>query len=268
MKWTAPLRRFAREPASDRSAPPNPGAPGSPQGGRRLLTGRTWLWFAAIILLNFAIAKLLVPEPEAPVAVPYTLFKSEVGKGNVEAIYSRGETISGRFVTPVPYSPAAEREATGTGGRLKLPTPKPSEDPTQVTNFTTTLPVFVDPGLETFLIENGVQIMAEPLPTGRSPWATLLFGFGPALLIIGFYLWLLRRMQQGPGMGAGLMGIGKSKARRYDQQKDEKVTFEDVAGIDEAENELVEIVDFLKNPPERRCLPGRLPERQVCRSSR
>ena len=68
MKWTAQLRRFARKPPSDRSAPPNPGAPGIPQGGRRLLTGRTWLWFAAIILLNFAIAKLLVPEPDAPLS--------------------------------------------------------------------------------------------------------------------------------------------------------------------------------------------------------
>ena len=51
-------------------------------------------------------------------------------------------------------------------------------------------------------------------------------------------------------MGGGLMGIGKSKARRYDQETDTKVTFDDVAGIDEAENELVEIVDFLKDPPE------------------
>ena len=61
-------------------------------------------------------------------------------------------------------------------------------------------------------------------------------------------------------MGGGLMGIGKSKARRYDQEKDAKVTFDDVAGIDEAENELIEIVDFLKDPPKYTRLGGTAPK--------
>ena len=60
--------------------------------------------------------------------------------------------------------------------------------------------------------------------------------------------------------GGGLMGIGKSKARRYDQEKDTKVTFDDVAGIDEAENELVEIVDFLRDPPKYTRLGGTAPK--------
>ena len=112
--------------------------------------------------------------------------------------------------------------------------------------LTTTLPAFVDPGLESFLIEKKVEISAIPLQSG-SLWSTLLFGFGPALLIIAFYVWMYRWAQQG-GVGGALMGFGKSKARRYDQESVDKVTFEDVAGIDEAENELVEIVDFLKDP--------------------
>ena len=101
------------------------------------------------------------------------------------------------------------------------------------------------------MIDHGVEISAKPIEEGGSPLATLLFGFGPALLLIGFYVWMFRRAaQQGGGIGGGLMGIGKSKARRYDQEKDTKVTFNDVAGIDEAENELVEIVDFLRDPEE------------------
>jgi cell division protease FtsH len=103
--------------------------------------------------------------------------------------------------------------------------------------------------LEAFLIDNKVEISAEPIQEGGSPWVTLLFGFGPALLLIGFYVWMFRRAAQGGGMGGGLMGIGRSRARRYDQEQETKITFDDVAGIDEAENELVEIVDFLRDPP-------------------
>src|SRR6202008_3635898 len=85
--------------------------------------------------------------------------------------------------------------------------------------------------------------------------------FGPGLLFIAFYFWMFRRAgQQAGGMGAGLLGIGKSKARRYAQETEAKVAFDDVAGIDEAENELVEIVDFLKDPPKYTRLGGTAPK--------
>ena len=128
-------------------------------------------------------------------------------------------------------------------------------------NFTTELPAFVDPGLEQFLIDHGVEISAVPIREG-SAWATLLFGFGPAILIIAFYVWLYRRASQGGGLGGmgGLMGIGRSKARRYDVEGAQRVTFDDVAGIDEAENELVEIVDFLKSPDKYTRLGGTAPK--------
>jgi cell division protease FtsH len=220
---------------------------------------RTWLWFALLILINFLVARHLVPGPESPVIVPYTLFRAEVGKHNVEAIYSRGETLMGRFVTTVTYTPPDEQGRTR-GAAPEDQKKSASAPAKQVTHFVTTLPAFVDPGLEKFLIDNGVQIRAEPIQTERNSWATFLYGFGPALLIIGFYVWMFRRAQQGGLMGGGLMGIGQSKARRYDQQTDEKVTFNDVAGIDEAENELVEIVDFLKNPPKYTRLGGSAPK--------
>src|SRR6185437_3757306 len=120
---------------------------------------------------------------------------------------------------------------------------------------------FVDPGLEKLLIDIKVEISAQPIQEGGSSWTTFLFGFGPALLIIGFYVWIFRRAaKQGGGLGGGLMGIGKSRARRYDQAQDTKVTFDDVAGIDEAENELVEIVDFLKEPDKYTRLGGTAPK--------
>ena len=114
--------------------------------------------------------------------------------------------------------------------------------------------------MEAFLIENGVEISAKPIQEGGSPWATLFFAFGPALLLIGLYVWIFRRAAQQGGIGGGLMGIGRSRARRYDQAQDAKVTFDDVAGIDEAENELVEIVDFLRDPPKYTRLGGTAPK--------
>jgi cell division protease FtsH len=105
-----------------------------------------------------------------------------------------------------------------------------------------------------------VEISAVPIQQG-SALGTLLFGFGPALLLIGFYVWMYRRAgAAAAASAAALFGIGKSKARRYDQEPENRVTFNDVAGIDEAENELVEIVDFLKAPEKYTRLGGTAPK--------
>jgi cell division protease FtsH len=137
----------------------------------------------------------------------------------------------------------------------------PSTEPRPATSFTTTLPTFVGPGLENFLLDHDVEIRAVPIQ--GSGIATLLYGFGPALLLILYYVWIYRRAQQmggAGGLGGGLLGIGKSRARRYDQEEGPKITFKDVAGIDEAENELVEIVDFLKAPEKYTRLGGSAPK--------
>ena len=242
-------------------------APGSrpgpvPRAGGRSATGqgpaqakipprRTWPWFVLILLANFLLIRQMKPGAEPSITVPYTLFKEEVGKGNVEAIYSRGDTLTGRFKAPVTWPPPGEKDTF----------PKPERGaPQTARSFTTTLPAFVDRGLEKFLIDNHVEISARPTEEESNPLLTLLLGFGPALLFIGLYVWMFRRAaRQGGGIG-GLMGIGKSQARRYDQETDSKVTFDDVAGIDEAENELVEIVDFLKDPQKYTRLGGTAPK--------
>jgi cell division protease FtsH len=243
----------------DAARPTRPGA-AKGAGPAKMPPRKTWLWFLLILLANFLLVRLMAPGPEGPLTVPYTLFKEEVRKGNVQEIYSQGDTITGRFKAPIAYPPpgdpgaAPKSEPPASEREAKAPAqPKPTS------SFTTTIPSFVDPGLEAFLIDHRVEISAKPIEEGGSPWSTLLFGFGPALLFIGFYFWMFRRAQQGAGMG-GLMGIGKSKARRYDQEQDAKVTFDDVAGIDEAENELVEIVDFLRDPPKYTRLGGAAPK--------
>ena len=247
-----------------RNAPAAPGKPGSTpgQGGpTNIPPRRAWLWFAVALLVNFVVVRYLMPGAEAPLTIPYTLFKEEVSKRNVQSIYSRGETLSGRFASPVTFpAPGEADNATAPPPSKAMRGPPRRGPPRTSVNFITTLPAFVDRGLEEFLIDHGVEISAEPIEEGGSPLATLLFGFGPALLLIAFYVWLFRRAQQGGGFGGGLMGIGKSKARRFDQQSDTKVTFNDVAGIDEAKNELVEIVDFLRDPPKYTRLGGTAPK--------
>ena len=66
---------------------------------------RTWLWFLLVIVANYFLVRSLMPGGESSVTVPYTLFKQEVTKGNVQAIYSRADVITGKFKSPVTYPP-------------------------------------------------------------------------------------------------------------------------------------------------------------------
>jgi cell division protease FtsH len=229
-------------PGTDRKSAPSATATWPPP--------RLWLFFLLILGLNFLVMQLLAPRSEAPITVPYTVFKQEVINGNVESIYSQGASIEGRFVKAVTYpAPGAQAAAA------------PGVEPRTATNFKTVLPAFVDPGLETLLIDHKVEISAQPIQPGGSLWTNLLADFGPALLIVALYVWLFRRAaKQGGGLGSAFMGLGKSQARRYDQAQDMKVTFDDVAGIDEAKNELAEIVDFLKEPEKYTRLGGTAPK--------
>ena len=236
------VRQPAGTPPPDGSKPPVGGSPTPAMPPRR-----TWLSFLIILVANILLVRYLFPNPDEAVKVPYTLFKQEVTKRNVARIYSRGASLTGRFRTPVTYPATAD-----SASRVQ---PRP------VTHFATTLPEFVDPGLESLLIANDVEISAEPIQEGNT-WLSLLFSFAPALLIIALYVWLFRRAaKQGGGLGGALTGgLGKSTAKRFDQSAEDKVTFEDVAGIDEAENELVEIVDFLKDPGKYTRLGGTAPK--------
>jgi cell division protease FtsH len=241
-------RADGRAPERDRAAKKSAGSDAGNAGGvdpQRVPPRRAWLTFMLILLANFAIARLFFPSRDAPAKVPYTLFREQITARNVQAIYSRGTSITGRFNKAITYP----RDTTGGG------TPAP------VIDFATELPSFADPGLESLLITNGVEISAKPIQTTNT-WLSLLSSFAPALLLIALYVWIFRRAsKQGGGLGGMIGGgIGKSTARRYDQETQDKVTFQDVAGIDEAENELVEIVDFLRDPRKYTRLGGTAPK--------
>src|SRR5919107_3885799 len=100
------------------------------QGRWQMPGGWWWLWFALLLLLNFLAVSYFFPSPEAPVEVPYTLFKEQVEADNVEEISSRGDAVEGTFEEPVSYPPEGEN-----GSRTS-------------TRFNTALPSFTGPALD------------------------------------------------------------------------------------------------------------------------
>lgn len=113
-----------------------------------------------------------------------------------------------------------------------------------------------DPRLIDDLIENKVDITAEP-PAERSILVDLILGVAPILLLIGVWVYFMRQMQGG-GAGRGAMSFGKSRAKLQGEDQ-VKVTFDDVAGIEEAKEEVAELVEFLRNPGKFQKLGGHIP---------
>ncbi|HJR92389.1 MAG TPA: ATP-dependent zinc metalloprotease FtsH [Acidimicrobiia bacterium] len=209
---------------------------GKPPFGR--LPGSRSFWLIALILLavNFFVSNLLL-GPEPRVRVPYTAFIGELESGNVESITSTGETIQGTFRSPIP-DPDEE-----------------SDDPTEFTLFQTERPTWAEDDLLEALRANDVVVNAEPADAPAPLWQQIVFGFGPTLLLLYIFFRIFRRA--GSAMG-GLGGLGSSRAKRYEDTTS-RTTFADVAGIDDAEEELVEIVDFLRNPDKYTRLGGAIP---------
>jgi cell division protease FtsH len=204
-----------------------------PPGGRRFL-----YFVAAILALNFLLASLVPSQPNR-ISVPYTQFLAEVNKNNVQEVTSKGDDIQGVFKQKV--DPEDSKHEPETKFKTFRPAFAPSND-----------------ALLSQLQSKNVTVNAKPLDTGRSIWADLLLFFGPTLLIVGFFVFAARRAS-GAGAG-GLGGLGRSRAKRYEPDKGVRTTFADVAGIDEAEDELEEVVDFLKNPDKYRSLGAMIPK--------
>jgi cell division protease FtsH len=216
-------------------APPSPrGSSPSPPRPPNFRFSRRWIIFAiGLLLLNFYLGSRAT-QPTSRVRVPYSpFFLEQVQAGHVKEITSKGTAIQGTFTQKEKYA-----------------TNKPT------TKFRTEIPAFANnDALSALLQKNDVVVNAEPLDTGAPWWQNLLLGFGPTVLFIFLLFWLMRRA----GNVQNVLGsFGRSSARRY-QPSGDRVTFEDVAGIDEAKAELTEVVDFLRHPERYRKLGGRIP---------
>jgi cell division protease FtsH len=189
----------------------------------------------AVLVLNVWISSNAL-APTSRVRIPYSpTFLTQVTDGNVQSINSTDESVQGTFKHPYGYQ---------------------SNKPTVY--FATQIPSFADDqALENVLKQHGVIQNATNPDTGASFFEELLFGFGPTIFLVLLLVFLMRRAASGGGAG-GLMSFGRSRARRV-EASEQPVTFRDVAGIDEAKEELTEIVDFLKNPDKYLKLGGRIP---------
>jgi cell division protease FtsH len=187
-----------------------------------------------LFVLNWLVVAVFAP-PEDRIRVPYNpTFLEQVRKGNVKEISSSGDTVQGEFKRPVSYE---GKEAE---------------------KFETEFPTFADDQQLAELLEReNVVINAEP-PGERSLLETILFSFGPTILLVALFVFLARRAAGAAGGGGMLGQFGRSRARRVEPSS-QMVTFDDVAGIEEAKQELMEVVDFLRSPDKYRRLGARIP---------
>jgi cell division protease FtsH len=221
-------------PSSDGRGEPAEGKPPWIPSDRRW-----WALFGALLVLNLVLV-FATGGAASRQQVPYQpFFVEQLEAGNVESISSLEDSLDGELKRAVRYDPPGQAQAV------------------DVTLFKTQVPAFIDRAELTQLVTSqDVVVNAESPNGGRSFLVNLLLGIVPWLLIVGVGLYVLRNYSS----GGGVMGsFGKSTARRVEQSEVERVTFDDVAGIDEAERELAEVVDFLKRPERYHKLGARIP---------
>lgn len=233
MPTSVPPRERPDQPWRSEGAPPPP-APKKkmPGGWGRLILTALIVYLITNLILSF------FNDGDEP-TVSYTEFSKQVTAGNVSKIYAKGDAIQ---------------------GQLKNKAPVPSGDGSgDYTKFTTQRPTFADDDLWAQLTKQNVTVTAEPVVEHRSFLANLLISLAPMLLLVVLWLFIARRMSAGLGGGAGGMLGRKTPPKPVEMADDKRTTFEDVAGIDEVEGELNDVVDFLKNPGAYHEMGARMP---------
>jgi cell division protease FtsH len=214
------------------------------------------IWWVILIALFIWNVWTLLPQPQQEIAVPYTAFISQIKNGNVKDVQIDGSQISGDFKSGLPASNLVPPD--------QLPTPLPTSQPNSAsqatptpelyTAFTTTFPETVgDSSLISLLEANNVVINVK---TPSNPLILdLLINGLPFILLIAAMVWMGRQTLKSQ---SGAFNFGRSKARQYNEERPQ-VTFNDVAGADEAKEELSEVVEFLRNPQKYHDVGARIP---------
>ena len=201
-----------------------------------MLKRGTYIWLALLILaLIFNVVFYMSPRGPQRADLPYTTFKDQVSAGNVVDVTMTGQAVTGTLRQPITW---------------------PADDVNQTSykEFSTHLPPVQDDTLVPLLAQQGVVITAKA--EGGSWISNLLINMLPFLLFIGLMVLLFRNSQAGQ---KNMMGFGQSRARKYAEGAP-RITFSDVAGVEEAKRELVEVVDFLRDPKRFHKIGARIPK--------
>jgi len=229
--------RAASKPWRAEGLPPEKSGP--PHGEPPRWNWRSLLLPALVVYgLVFAVLTLQ-DQMNGPRAISYSEFDKQVESRNVVEVFARGHSIQGEL--------RAEKPLPDLNGK--------AEKGSAYKRFSTERPVFAVDDLMTRLEKSGATVRAKPLVEERGLLTNLLFSFGPIVLLVLFYRWLFKRQQA--GMGAM---FGGNKPRKPVSPESVRVTFEDVAGIDEVEGEIAEIVDYLRAPDKYRAIGARAPK--------
>ncbi|MFB7289624.1 ATP-dependent zinc metalloprotease FtsH [Actinacidiphila glaucinigra] len=231
---SVPPRQNPDDPWRTEGAPPS-----SPTRRRRRMGG--WGGMILTALAVFLITDLVLSffTGSRPTTISYTEFGRQLAADNISKIYSKGDSIE---------------------GQLKRKQDVPGADEGTFMQFKTQRPVFADDDLWATLTKNKVTVTAEPVVQQRGLLYNLLLSLAPVLLLVLLWLYVSRRMSKLAGGLGGLGGIGRrAPPRPVVPELGRRTTFADVAGIDEVEAELNEVVDFLKRPQAYRALGARMP---------
>jgi cell division protease FtsH len=233
-----------------RQSPPTGGPEDArPPGGTRPRLSPVW-WVLLVGLIAWNVISLL-GSSVTQAAISYSGFLAQIRADNVTTVQIKGDAITGTFKNPVTLAQveAADGVTTTTQAGGSTTTTQPVE----FNEFTTMFPSSVgDPSLIPLLDSHNVVVNVAAPGTSL---VTLLGDILPFVFLIGLIWWMGRRMMQSQ---SGVLGFGRSKAREYTTERPQ-VSFEDVAGADEAKSELQQVVGFLKEPEKFHRLGARLP---------
>jgi len=218
--------------------------------------GISLFWWIVLIVLFFWNIWTLKPQVQQTIAIPYTAFIQQIKNGNVTEVQIDGTQISGVFKKGLPATDLvpADQLATPPASPQPVSTSQANSTPILYTSFTTTFPEAVgDPNLIPLLEANNVTLNAQA--PSNPLIVNMLISALPFILFIGLMVWMGRQSMKSQ---SGLFNFGQSKARQYNEERPQ-VTFLDVAGAEEAKEELSEVVEFLRNPQKYHDIGARIP---------